>query len=287
LGNFTKIIVKNAEAFGKTGRDFPDKFLPHTPIRAQLRSEILLAKYSFNNLVKTRAYTNAARLHRKIAAKKRANNIEERAVQGLPAIRPKKAVNVPRLRNADGVLVCDDVQKKNIITEFYATLWEDKDKLHGEIPEWVYARWNSEVLDVFPLLDGSMLLNMALKFGKGKMSANDRVAIEMVIALDELVLSELAQCFRLRALNHESEDADDVWDAYGVTLILKKLAPTSPSDLRPIAILPCLSKLFFATWTFLISPTVTPNFKVPICFSGKTSGCRMRFYTENAYREIY
>ena len=84
-----------------------------------------------NDLVKTRAYTNVARLHRKIAAKKRANNIEERAGQGLPVIRPKKAVVVPRLRNADGVLVSDEAEKKNIITNFYATLWEDREKLHG------------------------------------------------------------------------------------------------------------------------------------------------------------
>ena len=119
-------------------------------------------------------------------------------------------------------------------------------------------RWNRQVLDFFPLLDGFMILSMALKMGKGKMSANDRVAIEMIIALDEMVLDELAQCFRLRALNHESEDTDKVWDEYGVTLIMKKVAPTSPSDLRPIAVLPCLSKLFFATWTYIITPTVTP-----------------------------
>ena len=31
LGNFTKIIVKNAEKFGKIGRYFPDKFLQRTP----------------------------------------------------------------------------------------------------------------------------------------------------------------------------------------------------------------------------------------------------------------
>ena len=48
-----------------------------------------------------------------------------------------------------------------------------------------------------PLLDGSMILVMALKMGKGKMCANDRVAVEIVIALNELVLDELAQCFRL------------------------------------------------------------------------------------------
>ena len=91
---------------------------------------------------------------------------------------------------------------------------------------------------------------MALKARKDKACANDRVAIEMILALDELVLDELAQCFRLRALNHSSEDTDTVWADYRVTLIMKKVALTPPGDLRPIAILPYLAKLFFATWTF-------------------------------------
>lgn len=65
------------------------------------------------------------------------------------------------------------------------------------------------------------------------MCTNDRVAIEMVIALDELVLDELAQCFRLRALNHASEDSDTVWDEYGVTQILRRwpLHPQATYDL--------------------------------------------------------
>ena len=162
--------------------------------------------------------------------------------------------------------MADASEKKNILTNYYTSLWEDKEKLHGGISEWVHARWNTEVLDLFPLLDGSMILGMALKMGKGKMCANDRVAIEMIIAFDEMVLDELAQCFRLRALNHASEDLDAVWDEYGVTLILKKVAPTSPSDLRPIAVLPCLSKLFFATWTHIITPTVTPLSKYQFAF---------------------
>ena len=45
---------------------------------------------------------------------------------------------------------------------------------------------------------------------EGKMCANDRVVIEMIIALDEMVLNETAQCFRLKALNHASEDSDAV-----------------------------------------------------------------------------
>ena len=45
------------------------------------------------------------------------------------------------------------------------------------------------------------------------------------------MLYELAQCFRLRALNHASEDSDTVWDEYGVALILKKVAPYIPMEI--------------------------------------------------------
>ena len=46
----------------------------------------------------------------------------------------------------------DATEKKNILTTFYGTLWEDREKSHGEIPDWVNARWNTEVLDLFPLI---------------------------------------------------------------------------------------------------------------------------------------
>ena len=72
---------------------------------------------------------------------------------------------------------------------------------------------------------------MALNMGKNKMCANDRAAAEMVIAFDELVLDELAQCFRLRALDHASEDSDTVWDEYGVTVFMKKVTPYIPRRL--------------------------------------------------------
>ena len=75
---------------------------------------------------------------------------------------------VPRLRTADGKFATDATEKKKIVSTFFASLWDDKEKLHGEIPDWVNARWNTEVLDLLPLLDGSMILSMALKMGKGQ-----------------------------------------------------------------------------------------------------------------------
>ena len=75
-------------------------------------------------------------------------------------------------------------------------------------------------------------------------------------------------------------------DEYGLTLILKKVVPTPPSDLRPIAVLPCLSKLFFATWTHIITPTVTPLSKYQFAFREKHQAAEYVFCIENAYWEI-
>ena len=177
---------------------------------------------------------------------------------------------MPTLLNDDGIFFAGPTEKDKTVTNFVSTLWEDRETMQGGIPRWVHSRWNVEVLDLFPLLYGSMILAMALKMGKGKMCANDRVAVEMVIALGEFVLDELAQCFRLRALNHASEDSDTVWDEYGVILILKKVAPTSPGDLRLIEVLPCLSKIFFAAWVYLMTPTVTPLTKYQFAFRENT-----------------
>ena len=79
------------------------------------------------NLVKTRAYKDITQLHRKLSVRKHAVSIEDRAGMCLPQIRRKKAVIVPKLRNSDGVFVLDASGKKNILTNFYSSLWEDKE----------------------------------------------------------------------------------------------------------------------------------------------------------------
>ena len=98
-------------------------------------------------------------------------------------------------------------------------------------------------------------MGMALNIGKNKACGNDRIFIGMFIALDEKVFDELAQCFRLRVLSHTSEVLDPVWGEYSVASIMKKVAPTSPADTRPIAVLPCRTKLFFAAWICIITPS--------------------------------
>ena len=82
------------------------------------------------------------------------------------------------------------------------------------------------------------------------------------MALDEIVLDELAQCFRLRSLNHASEDDDTVWDEYSVTLIMKKVVPTSPGYRRSIAILHCFFHTFLRGLALLDLAVRRPAFKI-------------------------
>ena len=94
--------------------------------------------------------------------------------------------------------------------------------------------------------------------GKGRTCAGDRIVVEMLAELDEMVLDELAELFRLHALNHHSEDSEEVWDEYQVCLTLKKVAPLAPSMLPHIVILSVLAKLYSATLYHLVSEFVEP-----------------------------
>ena len=52
--------------------------------------------------------------------------------------------------------------------------------------------------------------------------------------------------FKLRLLNHPSEDCEEAWSIVVVQCILKKEEPTHPSKLRLITIIPVLMKLYVA-----------------------------------------
>ena len=68
----------------------------------------------------------------------------------------------------------------------------------------------------------------------------------MLWALDDNVFETIADAFKLRLLNHVSENDENGWDTNIVQCIQKKLAPTHPSRLRPITVLPVLLKLYLA-----------------------------------------
>ena len=87
---------------------------------------------------------------------------------------------------------------------------------------------------------------------EGKTAAEDGIATEMLSASNDENFTTLAEIFRLRALNHATETEDPAWEEHVVNLILKKVAPKMPSDLRPIAILPVLLKVYCAVRLLLV-----------------------------------
>jgi hypothetical protein len=163
------------------------------------------------NINKTRAHKDLAKQRRKVRGLEKSKNIEHRAQSARPLPRPRKRVVVPFMTKLDGAKIISDLEKKKEVTEYFQELWRDLKKLKGEVPNWIYDKWNSAVLDEFPEITGALLRDMALKMRKGKTCSDDLVVMEMIQELDEKILDELAEIFKLRAINHGSEDMDGSW----------------------------------------------------------------------------
>ena len=83
--------------------------------------------------------------------------------------------------------------------------------------------------------------------------------------------------FIFRVLSHKSEDNATAWSDYSVCLIMKKLAPRSPGHLRPIAILPVLSKLYFAVLMHIVKNVVKPTSQFQFAFKEKHQAAEVVF----------
>ncbi len=75
---------------------------------------------------------------------------------------------------------------------------------------------------------------------------------EMLKHIDIDILHLIADAFRLRLLNHKSEDQEKVWDEIFINLIPKMRHPKTIRDFRPIAILPVLLKLYCKLLDYLV-----------------------------------
>ena len=93
-------------------------------------------------------------------------------------------------------------------------------------------------------MDCSLLRECLSFFKPGKTCADDHIVAEMLQALDDDILEVVASAFKLRLLNHDSEDFDKAWDQQIVLLIRKKLKATFITDFRPIAVISVLQKLY-------------------------------------------
>jgi hypothetical protein len=95
--------------------------------------------------------------------------------------------------------------------------------------------------------------------------------------LTKKILDELAEIFILRTLNHSSEDVEEAWDSYSVCLIMKKTAPKAPGMLRPIALLPVLSKLYFTILLHIVKDVVSPISVYQFAFKAKHQAAEVVF----------
>lgn len=92
---------------------------------------------------------------------------------------------------------------------------------------------------------------------KGKTSADDLVVMEMIVELDDRVLVKLAECFKLRAINHEAEDVDESWDEYLVYLIIAR-------DVETYSYFSCHLKIVFCSTSSYCERCDSANFRILI-----------------------
>ena len=99
-----------------------------------------------------------------------------------------------------------DEAKTGTIYTHFVTAFNDFDSLVDDLPKWVTDKeWHSIVLEPLPRLDGMLVRRAVLGFGKGKTCGDDGLVMEMVAAGDEMLFELIAECFRLRLLNHRTE----------------------------------------------------------------------------------
>ena len=76
-------------------------------------------------------------------------------------------------------------------------------------------------------------------------------------ALEELSIA-VAGIFEHRLPNSATEDDEEQWNVYEVSLIPKKLAPKYATDFRPTAITPVMRKLYFMVLGCLMNTHTIP-----------------------------
>ena len=218
-------------------------------------------------MTRTNAYKSKGKVRRRLRTREAALAIKQSVAQRRPIVAGFRPVRVPYFDTLNGK-VFDDAGKKKELETYFTGIWSDSGVL-AKLSDWIWSRWNPEVLAGFKDISGYLLREVSLDMGKGKAGSHDGVVAEMVAELDELVLDELAEVFHLRVLNHASEDFETAWDIHKVYLILKKAAPKSPMMLRPIAILPFFFLIYSAVLWKLVEDFVESVSKYQFAFKPK------------------
>ena len=99
-------------------------------------------------------------------------------------------------------------------------------------------------------------------FRAGRTCAADNIVAEMLFHLEDDLLCVLAEVFQCRLLNHGPEDPDAAWDHFFVRLLQKRVDAKTIKQLRPISIIPVLSKLY-SRFLFMLAGACVNNLKSP------------------------
>lgn len=199
----------------------PPKFtkrLPNTDVdRIELRRLNDVIDWTDDRMTRTKAHKDKGKVIRRIRKREASLAVEQAIRTRRPVAVRFRPVRVPYFQTEAGIQVFSDAEKKNELYIFFKNLWSDSGVVR-RLPDWICKRWNPEVLAGYKQMNGLMLREVALDMGKGKAVSHDGAVAEMVAELDELILDELAEVFRLRVLNHASEDLKPAWEIHKVSL---------------------------------------------------------------------
>ena len=163
-----------------------------------------------------------------------------------PIRRPKRKESVNYLKKieADGssTKVSSIDGMRNLVSSFYRCLFNDENE--EAVPTWINKVWGPHLLESLPIIDADLVRCASLKFKKGRTCSSDLLVIEMLLELDDDLLDILAVALRQRLLNTHIGNDDLGWDHHMVSLIKKRSFKNSVGDLRPIAVLPVLYKVY-------------------------------------------
>ena len=126
--------------------------------------------------------------------------------------------------------------------QYYSDLFADP--LAEAVPSWIFNRWDWADLHYFRDVDGAFLKEVVFCMASGKTCSDDLVVAEMLQELDDDLFGVLANMFKLRLLNHVSEDSEHAWAVQSLNLVKKKMRAVMIKDFRLIAMLPVLQKIY-------------------------------------------
>ena len=118
-------------------------------------------------MTRKRNYKHIAKLRRRVRGREKLILIEHRATNRRPLPKPHRRVVAPYLEDAEGNKLSDAVGKRELLTDYFLSVWRDRESGRS-VPDWVWQRWNAEVLNQYPELTGALLRNLVLKMGKGR-----------------------------------------------------------------------------------------------------------------------